>query len=256
LRDTILRIQAGAFREVTIDPIGETYVLKGDKARHGAATVRYALSLNGEDAFEAPELAANGFATPGSCFVAFTKIKCYSLDNPGAALFAPQFHPTAARTAPAPAAFALVGLAAITNWWLMINVTLEELFEADFIERLIIRGSLAGSQTFEARVGLPYDTQRNGTAHVAFSTELRAGLDSLELLLEVANVRPKSHASLRGWALNAVNFIQTIEHPAQMSTVHFKRRSDQEEKPKTPHDYPLRVEPVNSRDASREGARK
>jgi len=249
VKDSVVVIPPNEYDEITVDPIGETYILKGDRPHHGARVVRYALSVNGRDAFMAPELSADSFVLPGVCYVAFTKIQCYSIDKPAAALVVPTIV-TSSRTIPAPGAVAVAGFNVLGDHWLGVNLDVQELFEADYNERIVLR-ALAGANTrFEARIPLSYDPSRGATAHVSFSTELRFGFDLVDAFFETSLIRPKLCMTLYAWDLSRVNFVQSFAQPVHMKTIVLAdtRKGREKPGPGSELEYPLRDLPTAARD--------
>lgn len=227
LENCILQIRPGDLLEVTIDPLADTRVMRGNSRFPGAKQVRFFLKTGQGLDIQYVEmsnadmnpLSVQGNETP----IEFLRMEEVIFDLPPVSLMAGSLF--ALPRAVAPAVTALPGAFGTADDWIMlVSLSFEELFDADFCERMILTVNKATGPSWSSRFFIPKPDGIAGTlkqSQVLVGMELVNGVTSFNLVGESTSTRPAVCVRLNGARIFGICQSKVLRNPVTMKYIKY-----------------------------------
>jgi hypothetical protein len=221
LDDTILLISAGQLDNVTIDPLSDTRVLKGDSATPGAILSRFIANdgMGQECKYVAMKNQGLNAGDRPNEFLRFDNL-LFDATN---VVLTPA-HVDVARGAPIvnplPPAFA-----ALKDSFLVFSLYINDLVETDFCSRLQLTPKLGATPVWDMRLPIPRLMIKRGDTvwqQLILGMELKSGVDGFELLFETAGVSPSVCCNVMAYGFETVCSYRIDQRSPNMKFLKFE----------------------------------
>lgn len=232
LKDVILHIGAEELNEVTIDPLSDTRIMRGDFRSPGSKLIRYFARSGESQPIQNIELLNNDLnsesraANPvASEFLPMDSVVIDRGKDPPLTSGAGSFVRAAGAGAVAlPYPYTVMG-----SWFLTLTINFNDLLEADYCDRMIVRALSAGVVKGEMRFSLPRPSVPIGSIlwlQVQLGMEFSAGISDINVLSEVGSAHPAACVNYGGFNITQLCLREVEKYSPHMKFMRLRDMDD------------------------------
>lgn len=210
VKDSIVIVDPRTLKEIAVDPLGETRILKGARTTEGSVMCRV-IGRSQTDFFQQLphiEMQHVGFAS-GTRRLETIRMDLMDIDT-NAGVLGPALLVPGLRGPVVPSI--LAPYAGFQNWFLLMCFEVTDFLASETIQRMVVTGDLGGVPVFTMKFNIP-------SPKFMIGTELINGIDRVSFGLEFTPIQPTFFLATTAHSLCSVSAMSGLRDPVQMKIV-------------------------------------